>query len=58
LAVVFHASDKDWERIMKNSTTRFNLLASLFDLLFASIFSLLLQKIYGEDAMLHMSDKD
>jgi hypothetical protein len=43
---------------MKNSTTRFNLLASLFDLLFASIFSLLLQKIYGEDAMLHMSDKD
>lgn len=58
LAAVFHASDRDWKDIIDDPTKRFNLLSALFELLFSSIFSLMINKIYGEETLTNLTDED
>jgi hypothetical protein len=56
--VVFHASDREWKDIIDDPTKRFNLLSALFELLFSSIFSLMINKIYGEETINNLTDED
>ena len=58
LAALFNASDRELKEILDDPTKRFNLLSALFELLFSSIFGLMINKIYGEDTLNHLTDED
>lgn len=58
IAAMRKLSPNEWITLFQNPSTKYNILAALFETLFASIFAALLGKVYGEDTINNMTDQD